>query len=103
MGAYPSFTITNSPARDLKYTNSNSLFSTRYSDWKGTIIELYSTYLLVYQLIGDSSIVRRNVVSPGIVEIEYTNQLKLRINYTENTYLTTPPNAFEVLAKEVKE
>jgi hypothetical protein len=102
-GAYPSFTITNSPARDLKYTNSNSLFSTRYSDWKGTIIELYSTYLLVYQLIGDSSIVRRNVVSPGIVEIEYTNQLKLRINYTENTYLTTPPNAFEVLAKEVKE
>lgn len=102
-GAYPSFTITDSPARDLKYTNSNQLFSTRYADWKDKIAELYTVYQPVYNLIKDAAVAKRSVVSPGVVEIEYSNQLKLRINYTENYYLSTPPNAFEVLNGGVKD
>jgi hypothetical protein len=79
------------------------LFSTRYADWKDKIAELYTVYQPVYNLIKDAAVAKRSVVSPGVVEIEYSNQLKLRINYTENYYLSTPPNAFEVLNGGVKD
>lgn len=84
-GALPSYVLTEKDSFELKYTDVVELYTTKYQDWKNTIILNNSIYEPIYKLINESKVVKREVLLSGVVLNEYSNGLKIIINYTSNT------------------
>ena len=85
-GAYPSYILTASESRDLKYTDSYNLFTTVYSHWKDNIVKNYQVMKAGYNAIGNSHVVSRTVLEIGLVEITYSNNQKILIDYRNSCY-----------------
>ena len=85
-GAYPSYILTASESRDLKYTDSYNLFTTVYSHWKDNIVKNYQVMQAGYNAIGNSYVVSRNVKEIGLVEITYSNNQIIIIDYRNSCY-----------------
>lgn len=100
-GALPSYTITYVQSRELKYTNSNELFSTKFDDWKDTIVDCYHQFQEAFNLIQQAKITNREVLTTGVVRISYDNDIKIIINYTEKTYDQIHPNDFLIIKGDV--
>jgi len=86
-GMYPSFIVTHEPTYKLQYTNANDFFTTQYSDWKTDIIDQYQTIYDALQPVVNSTITSRDVLSPGIVQVQYSNGTTYIINYTETDFV----------------
>lgn len=91
-GAYPSYLLTEEISHKLKYTNSNSYYTTAYEDWKDSIITNYLTYNEAYVATLNCKVINREVLKTGIVCVTYQNISTLKtfniyLNYTENDFI----------------
>lgn len=101
-GVLPSYVLTEEDSYNLKYTDAIDFYTTKFDDWKDTIINNDSVYKEIYSRISDSQIESRTVILSGVVLNEYSNGLKLIINYTGNTITydeySIGPNSFKVVS-----
>ena len=70
----------------LKYTDSYNLFTTVYSHWKDNIVKNYQVMKAGYIAIGNSHVISRTVLEIGLVEITYSNNQKILIDYKNSCY-----------------
>ncbi|GGF98060.1 DUF5696 domain-containing protein [Paenibacillus abyssi] len=80
-GAYPSFKVTGEPSWKLKYTLSNSMFTSYFMDWKDEIAATYEKMNAALRQVQDATIEQRNMLDWGVVEIVYSNGIKIIVNY----------------------
>ncbi|WP_413379448.1 DUF5696 domain-containing protein [Alkalihalobacillus sp. 1P02AB] len=86
-GAYPSFYLTTEPSHLLMHTPSKSLYTSQYNDWEKGIVYQYQ---MVKDSLGEvegESIISRTVHESGVVEVGYSNDKSIFVNYTNEPYV----------------
>ncbi|MCL2243802.1 MAG: DUF5696 domain-containing protein [Treponema sp.] len=84
---YPSFALTQQPAYLLSSTNSLKYFSTEYNVYKDIIKNVYTQVSSVLSSVKGRQWLNRTVLAEGIVLNEYSDDINIIINYTDNAYL----------------
>ncbi|UVI29075.1 DUF5696 domain-containing protein [Paenibacillus spongiae] len=83
-GAYPSYDVMNEPSWKLKHTLSNHLFTSYFEDWRSDIKVTYDRVNAALKHVQTATIEQRNVIDWGIVEVTYSNGVKIAVNYRAN-------------------
>ncbi len=99
-GIYPSFLLTYEDTSELLYTNSNDVFSAKYSVYKDDVIEYYKELKVVNELVKDSYIVGHEEPVNNLVVVTYDNDVKIYVNYNEKAVsvdgVTVEPLSYKV-------
>lgn len=85
-GAYPSFFVTEEDSVKLMDTNSSWLYTSKFEIWKDEIIEQYNVINSALKNVEGETIISRNILSDGVVEVGYSNGVKIVVNYNEATF-----------------
>ena len=85
-GVYPSFILTKEASSTLKDTDVAFLFSTEYGLWKGSVVDTYQYVNDALRHVDDAYITGRTVIERGIVQVTYSNDVTIYINYTSSPY-----------------
>ncbi|MBM7559075.1 DUF5696 domain-containing protein [Marinitoga litoralis] len=85
-GAYPSFIITEIDNYLLRNTVLADYPSTKYDDWKDTIINIYNEINSALSPFIGYSLINRTVLADGVVKNTYNNGKSIIINYTSKDY-----------------
>lgn len=97
---YPSYILTEEETFKMRYTP-NDYYTTAYADFKDEIIENYHYLNDALKYIIDTGLVKREVVSSGLVMNTYENGVIIIINYTstqKNLHgVTVNPLDYEVI------
>ena len=86
-GAYPNFILTEIDNYYLFKTPLWCYPSTKFEDWKKSIIDIYSQINEALKHVRGYSIEDRKVIAPGIVLVSYENGIKFLINYTKESFV----------------
>jgi hypothetical protein len=81
----PSFVVTKEPSYLLIDSMKKNYFSTEIDLYDQLINETYNVFDEIYQKTWDAEWTNRVVLEPGFVMNEYSNGVKVFINYTNNT------------------
>lgn len=103
-GAYPSYLLTSRESNNLKFTNSNDIYTSAFKDWRNDIVESYMELNEALKKVQNASIVNRKKISSDVIEVEYSNGIKIYVNYTNKEYkgdVIVPAEGFNVI--EVKQ
>ena len=84
---YPSFMITNEDTNLLRYANFEYLYTTKFTDWKERIIDSYQHIIGILKNVEGKEMVSHRAIDDGIIEIKYSNNYKIYINYTSEDYI----------------
>ena len=82
---YPSFIVTHESSNKLEETNLNHIYSSRYEDLEDAIVTYYEFVNTPLKNVIGSSLTSRIVVQNGVVINEYSNGVKIIVNYTNQT------------------
>ena len=85
-GAYPSFIITEIDNYLLRNTVLSDFPSTKYDDWKDTILSIYNEVNEALRNFRGYYLVNRIVLKEGVVKNTYDNEKSIIINYTNKEY-----------------
>jgi hypothetical protein len=100
-GAFPSYFLTKEQSYKLKYTNSNHLFTSAYSDWKNRILATYEKLNDVLLEVQGASIEDRVILAKDVVKVSYSNNVDIIVNYTNRNYeyqgVTVPAKGFQIV------
>jgi hypothetical protein len=103
-GAYPSYYLTHEASIQLKFTNSDDIYTSAYKDWKENISATYQTLNDALKPVRDATIEDRIQPIPGVVEMVYSNGKAVIVNYTEADYnasgVSVPAKGFKVIEVE---
>ncbi|MGP4078783.1 DUF5696 domain-containing protein [Pseudalkalibacillus sp. R45] len=80
-GAYPSFYLTHEPSWKLQNTPSKDLFTSSYEDWSEDVVSQYKLVNKALKKVQNASIEDRKVIELGVVEVTYSNDVKIIVNY----------------------
>ena len=97
---YPSYILTSEETFKMRYTP-NDYYTTAYADFKDEIIQNYHYLNDALKYITNTNLVKREVVSSGLIANTYENGVIIIINYTstvKNLYgKTINPLDYEVI------
>ena len=82
-GVYPSFILTMTDSTALQDTPSEDLFSTAFADWKDRVAEVAGEMQQALSAFEGASMLRHEVLEPGVIRVTYDNGRSLYINYTK--------------------
>jgi hypothetical protein len=103
-GAYPSFDVTHEPSWKLKHSYSNYMYTSHFDDWKEEIAAVYGKMDEALKTVQNAAIEERNVLDYGVVEVVYSNGVRIVVNYRSDdvTYghTTISGNDFAVVGGE---
>lgn len=85
-GAYPSFLITGIGNSELVYSTSSELYSTKYEDWHENMVSIYNSINEALVKVEGKEIVDREVLSEGVVRVDYEGDISIYVNYTDKAY-----------------
>lgn len=98
---YPNFYVTHESAGLLLNTDSNNIFTSKFSDWQPEIIRQYNYLNDALKFVTGSYIESRVVIEPGFVQNTYSNGVVIYINYSGHAYtangVTVPMMSYEVV------
>ncbi|WP_221566815.1 DUF5696 domain-containing protein [Alkalihalobacillus sp. TS-13] len=80
-GAYPSFYLTHEPSWKLQNTPSKDLFTSSYEDWSEDVVSQYKLVNKALKKVQSAAIEDRKVIELGVVEVTYSNHVKIIVNY----------------------
>jgi hypothetical protein len=100
---YPSFVLTQKPAHLLSSTNSLNYFSTEYDVYRGTIRNVYREVAACLSHVKGMEWLNRTVLEEGIILNEYSEGIKILINYTDNVYQYSDVSVGAVAALVIRE
>lgn len=82
----PSFVITKEDTNNLRYTNYEYLFSTKYDKWVSDILKVSSYIYNAKTSTSSSRIVSHSYIDSGIAKVVYDNNNVIYCNYTSSNY-----------------
>jgi hypothetical protein len=85
-GAYPSVLMTYEPYSKLRDTPSTDLLATQYTDLEQPTKELYDMSNQALKQVQAATIESREVPAYGIVNVAYSNGIRIIVNYTSSDY-----------------
>lgn len=85
-GINPSYVLTKEDTYKLRFTLSNRYYTTSINDFNDDVINNYTYINNALKHVLDASIVNREVLDLGIVLVTYSNNVKILINYSNNSY-----------------
>jgi hypothetical protein len=83
---YPSFALTYKPAHLLSSTNSLKFFSTEYEVYRDIIRHVYTEVSAALSPVKGREWLNRTVLEEGVILNEYSEGIKILVNYTDNIY-----------------
>ena len=99
-GASPHFTFTYDESNEMKYTGLNSYYSTTFSTWEDTAVEIYNRVNEALQYVTDATIVSHEILQTGVSRVTYSNGVVFIINSTEED-VTVDGTVIEALSYEM--
>lgn len=84
---YPSYLLTKKPSYHLRYTNFEYVYTSEYEVWKDEIFNRYQQINEALRYVAGEKIINHYYLSEGVACIEYSNHIKILINYTLNDYV----------------
>ena len=84
-GVYPSFYLTSEPSHQLVQSPSKDVYTSQFSDWEDVIVEQYALIEGSLGQVEGETIVDRIVHDRGVVEVQYSNNKSIIINYKNET------------------
>jgi hypothetical protein len=98
---YPSFVLTDQPAYLLTDTNSKNFYSTEYDLYEELIYKIYHKVDTALSPVIGFQWIDRQVIENGIIVNTYESNIKVVINYTQDSYnyegIMIQPVSFEVV------
>jgi len=85
-GVYPSFVVTDKSPKALQETGLESIYASKYTDIKPTILTYYEFVDGALSHVIGARIIKRDVISQGVVKVTYDNDTEIYINYRETVY-----------------
>ena len=85
-GVYPSFYLTEEDSVKLINTSSNWLYTSKFEVWKDEICRQYNMLNSALKNVKGESIEQRNILADGVVEVVYSNNIKIIVNYNDSSY-----------------
>ncbi len=85
-GIYPSFYLTMQDPTDLYYTNSNSLYSSKYTVYRDTMIEYYKVLKEFNGLVSGATIENHVIAEDGSVTVTYSNGAIVTVDYSDSSF-----------------
>lgn len=82
-GAAPHFTFTAEESNAMKYTGLNSYYSTTFTTWKDTAVEIYNRVNAALKYVKDANIVKHEILQNGVTRVTYSNGVVFTINTTD--------------------
>ena len=101
-GIYPSFYLTMEDSTDLYYTNSNDLYSSKYSVYKDTVIEYYNILKEFNQLVAGATIDAHEILADKTVKVTYSNGAVVTVDYEKESFAVAV-NGSEAMSYKVGE
>lgn len=98
-GVYPSFYLTEEDSVKLINTSSKWLYTSKFEVWKDEIYRQYNMLNSALKNVQGESIEQRNILTDGVVEVVYSNDIKIVVNYNDSNY---EYNGIQVNAKNYK-
>ncbi len=99
-GASPHFTFTYDESNEMKYTGLNSYYSTTFSNWEETAVEVYNKVNEALQYVTNATIVSHEILQTGVSRVTYSNGVVFIINSTEED-VTVDGTVIEALSYEM--
>lgn len=81
IGAVPSFYFTKEQAHLLNNGPSNHIYASYFKDWTKEVKQVYDKIQEPLKAISGEQIVDRIVHKPGLVEVKYSNDVSIIVNY----------------------
>lgn len=82
-GAAPHFTFTAEESNAMKYTGLNSYYSTTFTTWEDTAVEIYNRVNAALKYVKDANIVKHEILQNGVTRVTYSNGVVFTINTTD--------------------
>lgn len=86
-GVYPSFVVTQESSKLLQKTGLESIYSSKFSDLKPSIITYYDFVNDALKDVQNAQIIDRVVISSGVVKVIYDNDFEIIINYSSQSVI----------------
>jgi len=86
-GVYPSFVVTQESSKLLQKTGLESIYSSKFSDLKPSIIAYYDFVNDALKYVQNAQIIDRVVLSSGVVKVIYDNEFEIIINYSSQNII----------------
>ena len=71
---------------DLYYTNSNSLYSSKYTVYRDTMIEYYKVLKEFNGLVSGATIENHVIAEDGSVTVTYSNGAIVTVDYSDSSF-----------------
>lgn len=85
-GAIPSFELTYRETTQLRYTDYDLLFSSKYTDWLSTIKKAYTAWEEAIAPVAGLAITDHAVITNGVFRTTYSDGTEVWTNYNEQSY-----------------
>jgi hypothetical protein len=85
-GSAPHFTLSYKDSSDIKYSGLNNFYSTQYELWLDDATGVYKEANDVLKYVTNSTIVKHEILSPGVKRITYDNGNEIYINTNTTDY-----------------
>ena len=100
---YPAYVLSDAYSSEFADTNMNDIYSSRYADWKGDIMESYKFVNGFLSGVRGSGIAFKKVPADGISITGYQNGAVIAVNFTEKNYTCEGSVVEAKTAKLIKE
>ncbi|MFA7075769.1 MAG: DUF5696 domain-containing protein [Candidatus Izemoplasmatales bacterium] len=102
-GVNPAFLLTQESTHNLRFTNSEFVYTSEYSLWKDTILEVDEHVSEALSLVNGLKMINHRYVDNGVSETTYENGIIIYVNYNSedivvNSVLTIPSNGYKVVS-----
>lgn len=81
-GASPHYVFTMESSSRMKLTSLNRFYTTTYSVWKDTSIDVYNQVNEALKHVSGCAIVNHEIIETGVRKITYSNGVSIIVNYT---------------------
>lgn len=82
-GAAPHFTFTYDESNEMKYTGLNAYYSTTFSTWESTAVDIYTRVNEALRYVKNANIVNHEILQSGVRRVTYSNGVVITVNTTE--------------------
>ena len=84
----------------MKYTGLNSYYSTTFSNWEDTAVEIYNRVNEALQYVTDATIVSHEILQTGVSRVTYSNGVVFIVNSSDED-VTVDGTVIEALSYEM--
>lgn len=104
LGYMPYYELTHDGSEDLMYTSYNQLFTSGYSEWGESLIDVYKEFSENLQGVWNETIESHEEIKDDVIKVTYSNGTSIYVNYSKKdvTVDNIKVGAMSYVVEEVK-